>query len=72
MFGSTRTVQVTPGLRQMAAAIVTFALATILALVVAIGQFTASKPVTAPAAAPAPLVQDHGSGGGGAGRLIPQ
>jgi hypothetical protein len=41
-FGSTRTVQVTLGLRRMAAAILTFALVAVLGVVVAVGQLTAS------------------------------
>jgi hypothetical protein len=72
MFGSTRSVQVTLGLRQIAAAIGTFALATVLALVLAVGQFTASKSGTGPATAPGPVVQDHGSSSGSAVRPKPE
>jgi uncharacterized membrane protein len=79
MFGSARTIQVTLKLRQMAAAILTFALVTVLAMVLAIGQITAWMPTPAPAGAPAvaptaaPAVvvngEDSGSGGSSHYRL---
>jgi hypothetical protein len=83
MSGSTRTVQVTLGIRQIGAAIVAVVLATVLAGVVALGQLTAAKPETdagaalaasaAPATTDAPGVVHHGSGSGGSnGTRFPQ
>jgi hypothetical protein len=61
MSASTRTVQQTLGIRQMAVALVVVALALALAATVAFGQLAASKPQTAPAAGSAPVFIDHGS-----------
>jgi hypothetical protein len=73
VFGSTRTVQVTLGIRQIGAAIAAVALAIVLAAVVVFGQLTATKPQTAPAAGAGPVVIDQGSGSGGSnGTRFPQ
>jgi hypothetical protein len=80
MSGSARSVQVTLGIRQMAAAIVAIALAIVLAVVLASGQLTTTRPQTAPAAG-APVVVDQGppesapdrpSYGGSNGTRFPQ
>jgi hypothetical protein len=72
MSGSTRTVQVTLGIRQMTAAIIALALAIAFAVVLAFGQLMATKPQTAPAAGPS-VVTDQGSGSGGSnGTRFPQ
>jgi hypothetical protein len=64
MSGSTRIVQVTPGISQIAAAAVAVALAIVMAGVLAFGQLTA-KPGTAPAPGAGPVLIDQGTGSGG-------
>jgi hypothetical protein len=65
MSGSTRTLQVTLGIGQIAAAIVAVALAVVLAGVVAFGPLTSTKPQTAPAEHGPQILIDEGSGSSG-------
>ena len=65
MSASTRTVQITLGIRHLAAALVAIAVAIVLAAVLAFGQPTASGNPTGPGAHPAPPIHQ----GGGPDRL---
>jgi hypothetical protein len=64
MSASTRTVQVTLGMRHVAAATLAVAVAIGLAAVLAFGPSTASGPQTAPAVPAGPLVSEQGPGSG--------
>jgi hypothetical protein len=81
MSGSTRSVQVTLGIRQMGAAIIAVALAIVLAVVVAFSQLTTTRNETAPAAGAPAVVVDQAppenaparpSSGGSNGTRFPQ
>jgi hypothetical protein len=74
MSGFTRTVQVTLGIRQLGAALVAFALAIVLAVVLANGQLTTPTPQTAPTAGAAAVDVDAGGAGSGGrnGTRLPQ
>jgi hypothetical protein len=61
MSASSRTVQATPGMGQLAAVFAALLAGTALIVALAYGQLTASQASVAPAAAPAPAVaHDHG------------
>jgi len=57
---SSRTIQATPGMGQLAAVFAALLAGTALIVVLAYGQLTASQASLAPAAAPAPVTHDHG------------